>query len=59
MSAIIDFIVQQTDPVTAVLLLMIVFHTHSLRKEFRRAHKQHRRRLRRLEDELLDDNTDP
>jgi len=58
MSAIIDFIVQQTDPVTAMLLLTIVGYIRSLREDFRREHKQQRRRLRRLENGLLDDTTD-
>jgi len=54
--AITDLVIQQTDPVTSLLLVVIVFYVRSLQQDFRREHKQQRQRLRRLEDELLDDS---
>jgi len=58
MSALTDLIVQQTDPVTAILLVVNVFYIRSLQQHFRRERQHQRKRLRRLENELLDDNTE-
>lgn len=56
MSALTDILVQQTDPLTATLLVAIVFYIRQIRNDFRREHEQQRSRLLRLENELLDDN---
>jgi len=51
-----DLIVSQTDPVTAVLLLGVLWHTRSIRSEMRREISQTRDRIERLESDAIDDS---
>lgn len=56
MGALVDLIIQQTDPVTALLLVVIAGYTRQLRNDFKQEHREQRRRIRRIENELIDDN---
>lgn len=47
--AIVDLIVSQTDPITAILLVGIIYYVRSTRNEIRREIRENRDRVERLE----------
>jgi hypothetical protein len=57
MSALTNFLVQQTDPVTSGLLLAVLFYIRQIRNDFKRINQQQNKRLTRLENELIEDDT--
>jgi hypothetical protein len=55
MSALSDLIVQQTDPVVAIILIVMVAYMASIRRNIKHELSLLRKRITRVEDELLDD----
>jgi hypothetical protein len=50
MSAIVDALFQLTDPVTALLLVGILYHVSAMREELRQEIERNRERVERVED---------
>jgi len=49
-----DLLVSQTDPVTALLLIGVLWYTRGIRSEMRRELRQTRERIERLESEAIE-----
>jgi hypothetical protein len=58
MSELTDLIVQQTDPVVAIILIVIVAYMASIRRNIKDELSLLRERIERVENELLDDKGD-
>jgi len=56
MSAVSDLIVQQTDPVVAIILIVMVAYMASIRRNIKNELSLLRERIERVENELLDDS---
>lgn len=56
MSALTDILVQQTDPVTAVLLVVIIVYVRSIRTNLKEELSLVRGRISRLEDLFLNND---
>jgi len=56
MSALSDLIVQQTDPVVAIILIVMVAYMASIRRNIKDELSLLRERIERVENELLDNN---
>jgi len=54
MSELTDLIVQQTDPVVAIILIVIVAYMASIRRDLKSELSLLRERIERVENELLD-----
>jgi len=54
MSALSDLIVQQTDPVVAIILIVMVAYMATIRRDLKRELSLLRERIERVENELLD-----
>jgi len=58
MSALSDLIVQQTDPVVAIILIVMVAYMASIRRNIKYELSLLRERIERVENELLNDGSD-
>jgi len=58
MSALSDLIVQQTDPVVAIILVVMVAYMASIRRNIKNELSLLRERIERVENELLNDGSD-
>jgi len=58
MSELTDLIVQQTDPVVAIILIVMVAYMASIRRDLKDELSLLRERIERVENELLDDKGD-
>jgi len=58
MSELTDLIVQQTDPVVAIILVVMVAYMASIRRNIKDELSLLRERIERVENELLDDKGD-
>ncbi len=58
MSGLTDLIVQQTDPVVAIILVVMVAYIASIRRDLKSELSLLRERIERVENELLDDKGD-
>jgi len=58
MSALSDMIVQQTDPVVAIILIVMVAYMASIRRNIKNELSLLRERIERVENELLNDGND-
>jgi hypothetical protein len=58
MSELTDLIVQQTDPVVAIILIVMVAYMASIRRNIKDELSLLRERIERVENELLDDKGD-
>jgi hypothetical protein len=58
MSALTDLIIQQTDPVVAIILVVMVIYMASIRRNIKDELSLLRQRIERVENELLDDSDD-
>jgi hypothetical protein len=58
MSALSDLIVQQTDPVVAIILIVMVAYMASIRRNIKNELSLLRERIERVENELLNDGSD-
>jgi hypothetical protein len=58
MSELTDLIVQQTDPVVAIILIVVVFYMASIRRNIKHELSLLRERIERVENELLNDDSD-
>jgi hypothetical protein len=56
MSALSDLIVQQTDPVVAIILIVMVAYMASIRRNIKNELSLLRERIERVENELLDNS---
>jgi len=56
MSALSDLIVQQTDPVVAIILIVMVAYMASIRRDLKSELSLLRERIKRVENELLDNS---
>jgi len=56
MSALSDMIVQQTDPVVAIILIVMVAYMASIRRNIKNELSLLRERIERVENELLDNS---
>jgi len=56
MSAVSDLIVQQTDPVVAIILIVMVAYMASIRRNIKNELSLLRERIERVENELLDNS---
>jgi len=56
MSALSDLIVQQTDPVVAIILIVMVAYMASIRRDLKSELSLLRERIERVENELLDNS---
>jgi len=56
MSELTDLIVQQTDPVVAIILIVMVAYMASIRRNIKHELSLLRERIERVENELLDTN---
>jgi len=56
MSELTDLIVQQTDPVVAIILIVIVAYMASIRRDLKSELSLLRERIERVENELLDNS---
>jgi hypothetical protein len=56
MSALSDLIVQQTDPVVAIILIVMVAYMASIRRNIKDELSLLRERIERVENELLDNS---
>jgi hypothetical protein len=54
MSAIVDALFQLTDPVTALLLIGILYHVSAMREELRQEIARNRERVERIESTHID-----
>lgn len=54
MSELTDLIVQQTDPVVAIILIVMVAYMASIRRNIKNELSLLRERIERVENELLD-----
>jgi len=54
MSELTDLIVQQTDPVVAIILIVIVAYMASIRRDLKQELSLLRERIERVDNELLD-----
>lgn len=54
MSELTDLIVQQTDPVVAIILIVMVAYMASIRRDLKSELSLLRERIERVENELLD-----
>jgi hypothetical protein len=57
MSALSDLIVQQTDPVVAIILIVMVAYMASIRRNIKNELSLLRERIERVENELLNDGS--
>jgi hypothetical protein len=58
MSELTDLIVQQTDPVVAIILIVMVAYMASIRRNIKDELSLLRERIERVENELLNDGTE-
>jgi len=58
MSELTDLIVQQTDPVVAIILVVMVAYMASIRRNIKNELSLLRERIERVENELLNDDSD-
>jgi len=58
MSELTDLIVQQTDPVVAIILIVMVAYMASIRRNIKYELSLRRERIERVENELLNDGSD-
>ncbi len=58
MSELTDLIVQQTDPVVAIILIVMVAYMASIRRNIKNELSLLRERIERVENELLNDGSD-
>jgi hypothetical protein len=58
MSAVTDLIVQQTDPVVAIILIVMVAYMAGIRRDLKNELSLLRERIERVENELLNDGSD-
>jgi len=58
MSELTDLIVQQTDPVVAIILIVMVAYMASIRRNIKYELSLLRERIERVENELLNDGSD-
>jgi hypothetical protein len=58
MSELTDLIVQQTDPVVAIILVVMVAYMASIRRNIKNELSLLRERIERVENELLNDGND-
>jgi len=58
MSELTDLIVQQTDPVVAIILIVMVAYMASIRRDLKSELSLLRERIERVENELLNDGND-
>jgi hypothetical protein len=58
MSELTDLIVQQTDPVVAIILIVMVAYMASIRRDLKSELSLLRERIERVENELLNDGSD-
>jgi hypothetical protein len=58
MSELTDLIVQQTDPVVAIILVVMVAYMASIRRNIKNELSLLRERIERVENELLNDGSD-
>jgi len=56
MSELTDLIVQQTDPVVAIILIVMVAYMASIRRDLKQELSLLRERITRVENELLDNS---
>jgi hypothetical protein len=56
MSELTDLIVQQTDPVVAIILIVMVAYMTSIRRDLKSELSLLRERIERVENELLDNS---
>jgi hypothetical protein len=56
MSAVTDLIVQQTDPVVAIILIVMVAYMAGIRRDLKNELSLLRERIERVENELLDNS---
>jgi len=56
MSELTDLIVQQTDPVVAIILVVMVAYMASIRRNIKNELSLLRERIERVENELLDNS---
>jgi len=56
MSAVTDLIVQQTDPVVAIILIVMVAYMAGIRRDLKSELSLLRERIERVENELLDNS---
>lgn len=56
MSELTDLIVQQTDPVVAIILIVMVAYMASIRRDLKQELSLLRQRIERVENELLDNS---
>jgi len=56
MSALSDLIVQQTDPVVAIILIVMVAYMASIRRNIKNELSLLRERIERVENQLLDNS---
>jgi len=56
MSELTDLIVQQTDPVVALILIVMVAYMASIRRDLKQELSLLRERIERVENELLDNS---
>jgi hypothetical protein len=56
MSELTDLIVQQTDPVVAIILIVMVAYMASIRRDLKQELSLLRERIERVENELLDNS---
>jgi len=58
MSELTDLIVQQTDPVVAIILVVMVAYMASIRRNIKNELSLLRERIERVENELLNDGNE-
>lgn len=58
MSELTDLIVQQTDPVVAIILIVMVAYMASIRRDLKSELSLLRERIERVENELLNDGNE-
>lgn len=58
MSELTDLIVQQTDPVVAIILIVMVAYMAGIRRDLKNELSLLRERIERVENELLNDGSD-
>jgi len=56
MSELTDLVVQQTDPVVAIILIVMVAYMASIRRDLKQELSLLRERIERVENELLDNS---
>jgi hypothetical protein len=54
--SIVQILIENTDPITALILIFILFYLRNIRENLKEELKNTRKRVERLENHLLDDD---